>query len=139
MTALDRHARILVIDDDDIVRTLLIETLEAKGHTVFELPSAIGATRLIAQNAIDTVILDVMLPDIDGDKLAKLLRTTPRGSEIVIVLVSSRSIEELEAMAAKVGADAVVSKSDIRWRLAPTVDAARHKRAAAANRPRSQT
>jgi DNA-binding response OmpR family regulator len=129
MTPYDKHARILVIDDDDIVRTALLEMLEAVGHTVFELPSAIGATRVITQNAIDTVVIDVMLPDIDGDKLAKLLRHTARSADVTIILVSARSTEELQALALAAGADAVVTKADIRLKLASTVESARRRRA----------
>jgi DNA-binding response OmpR family regulator len=96
----------------------LASTLEAEGHDVFELPSAIGASREIYRNDIDAVVLDVMMPDINGDKLAKLLRGNSRGKDLVIILVSSRPIEELEGLARTSGADAVVSKERIRSDLA---------------------
>lgn len=129
MTHYDKHARILVIDDDDIARTALVDAMEAAGHTVFELPSAIGATRAIAQHRIDTVVIDVMLPDIDGDKLARLLRSSARNSDLTILLVSGRSTEELQVLAQAAGADAIVSKADLRTKLATTVERARLKRA----------
>lgn len=109
--------RVLVIDDDDIARELLASTLEADGHDVFELPSAIGASREIYRNEIDAVVLDVMMPDINGDKLARLLRGNSRGGALVIVLVSSRPLEELEGLARAAGADAVVAKEHIRKEL----------------------
>lgn len=130
MTAVDQNARILVIDDDDIAREVLIETLEAAGHVVFDLPSAIGATRVILRNAVDTVVVDVMLPDIDGDKLARLLRSHARGTQLAIILVSSCSPEELKILASAAGADGVVPKSEIRSTLTHTVAAARRKRVA---------
>jgi DNA-binding response OmpR family regulator len=106
--------RVLVIDDDDIARELLASTIEAEGHDVFELPSAIGASREIYCQAIDAVVLDVVMPDINGDKLAKLLRGNSRGDSLVIVLVSSRPVEELEGLARGAGADAVVPKERVR-------------------------
>ena len=120
--------RVLVIDDDDIARELLASTLQQAGYEVTELPSAIGASRVISQRSIDAVVLDVMMPNISGDKLAKLLRQNTNGSRLAIVLVSGRSIAELEALAAAAGADAVVSKQAIRSDLAPAVRRACSKR-----------
>jgi CheY-like chemotaxis protein len=114
-------ARVLVIDDDDIARELLIQVLKGAGHTVFALPSAIGATREIFQNAIDAVVVDVMLPDIDGDKLARVLRQNSRGRGLAIVLVSSRPVEELRALAVSAQADMVLPKAQIRSGLADVV------------------
>jgi DNA-binding response OmpR family regulator len=109
--------RVLIIDDDDVARELLASTLEDAGHEVFELPSAIGATREIYRNAIDAVVVDVMMPDINGDKLAKVLRQNSRGARLVIILVSSRPAAELEQLANSAGADAVLTKSKVRMEL----------------------
>ncbi|HEX3855543.1 MAG TPA: response regulator, partial [Polyangiaceae bacterium] len=67
-------------------------------------------------------------PDISGDKLARVLRQNPRGSRLGIVLVSSRPIEELRALAMVAQADAVLSKSDIRSRLETAVQQACQRR-----------
>lgn len=113
--------RVLVIDDDDVARELLSSSLESAGHEVFELASAIGATREIFQHAIDAVVLDVMMPNINGDKLARLLRQNSRGKNLGIVLVSSRPLEELRALSAAAQADAVLQKSAIRAELGECV------------------
>jgi CheY-like chemotaxis protein len=120
--------RILVIDDDDISREMLCETLRQAGHEVFDLPSAIGATRAIASGRIEAVVLDVMMPSINGDKLARLLRQASNGEHLTIVLVSSRSIDELEALAATAQADAVLSKSMVRKELARSLQRAHRHR-----------
>jgi DNA-binding response OmpR family regulator len=120
--------RILIIDDDDVARELLSSTLKQSGHEVFELATAIGATRSIFEHDIEAVVVDVNLPDISGDKLARVLRQNSRGSKLGIVLVSSRPIEELRALAKVCQADAVVSKSDIRSRLETAVQQACQRR-----------
>jgi DNA-binding response OmpR family regulator len=120
--------RILIIDDDDVARELLSGTLKQSGHQVFELATAIGATRSIFEHDIEAVVVDVNLPDISGDKLARVLRQNPRGSKLGIVLVSSRPIEELRALAMVAQADAVLSKSDIRSRLETAVQQACQRR-----------
>ena len=120
--------RILIIDDDDVARELLSSTLKHSGHEVFELATAIGATRSIFEHDIEAVVVDVNLPDISGDKLARVLRQNSRGARLGIVLVSSRPIEELRALAKVCQADAVVSKSDIRSRLETAVQQACQRR-----------
>lgn len=126
--------KILVIDDDDIARELVASTLRHAGHEVLELPSAIGATKVIYHSEVDAVVLDVMLPDLDGDKLARLLRQNSRGKHLAIVLMSSRPTEELELLAYAASADAVVNKREIRQRLVSVVTHAyTNRRRAAAN------
>jgi CheY-like chemotaxis protein len=113
--------RALVIDDDDIARELIVSILQEGGYETFDLPSPIGATQTIIGERIDLVILDLIMPGLSGDKLAKMLRDNPRLSRLSIVLVSSSSIAELRAIAASVRADAVISKTDIRRNLLPTL------------------
>lgn len=120
--------RVLVIDDDDIARELLCSTLNAAGHETFELQSSIGATRCIYEQKVDAVVIDVMMPTINGDKLARVFRSNAHGEQLGIVLVSSRSKEELESLTALAQADDIVSKVDVRRRLAAAVERAVERR-----------
>jgi CheY-like chemotaxis protein len=131
----ERPLRVLVIDDDEIARELLTSTLKDAGHVVSELPSAIGASREIFRHNIDVVVVDVMMPDINGDKLAKLLRSNPRGNALAIVLVSSRPVDELHDLARVATADAVVPKERIRAELCRMVVHAVRRRAERAPKP----
>jgi DNA-binding response OmpR family regulator len=124
--------RILIIDDDDIVRELLCSTLKKVGHEVYELETAIGATRMIFEHDIDAVVVDVNLPFMSGDKLARMLRQNSRGQTLGIVLVSSRPLEELKALAIVAQADNVVPKSSIRTGLEPAIMQACQRRVRAA-------
>lgn len=120
--------RVLVIDDDEVVREVMCELLHAKGCEVFDSGSPIGVTRLISQHVIDVVVLDIMMPDISGDKLAKLLRSNPKLMKLKIVLVSSAQCDRLDQIATEVEADAVVSKTNIRAELASVVMSTHHRR-----------
>lgn len=123
------NPRVLVIDDDEIVRELMCELLRARGCVVFDSGTPIGVTKFISQQHIDIIVLDVMMPDISGDKLAKLLRSNGKLGQLTIVLVSSGAPEELARLASEVSADAVVSKSEIREQLALVAMAAHRRRA----------
>jgi CheY-like chemotaxis protein len=116
--------RVLVIDDDDIARELVVSILREGGYETFDLPSPIGATQIIIGTEIEVVVLDLMMPALSGDKLAKMLRSNPRLQNLVIVLISSCAVGELKALATKVRADGVVSKRDVRNSLRAVVDAA---------------
>jgi CheY-like chemotaxis protein len=129
-------ARVLVVDDDEIVRELMCELLRARGCDVFDAGSPIGVTKLITEHRIDAIVLDVMMPNISGDKLAKLLRSNPKLDQLKIVLVSSGRQEDLAKLASDVSADAVVSKADIHGRLAEVVLSAHRRGATQALRSR---
>lgn len=111
----------LVIDDDDIARELIVSVLERGGYETFDLPSPIGATQAILDRGIEIVVLDLMMPALSGDKLAKMLRSNPRLRNLTIVLVSSCDVAQLRGLAASVKANAVVSKDEIRTKLLPAL------------------
>lgn len=113
--------RALIIDDDDIARELLRSSLEEAKLSVFDLPSPIGATKKIIDEKINVVVLDVMMPEVSGDKLAKLLRGNPKMGRVGIVLVSSLAPEELRKLQRESGADAIVQKARIRQDLVAAV------------------
>jgi CheY-like chemotaxis protein len=111
--------RVLVIDDTEVSRLAMVEVLAMAGCQVMQLASAIGATRVILQHKVQAAIIDVAMPGLSGDKLITLLRDNPRLRDLVIVVVSARSQEELEAIRAASGADAALDKAVVASELAP--------------------
>ena len=112
---------VLVIDDDDIARELVVSILKDAGFNTFDLPSPIGATRTVLDNEVQVVVLDLLMPVLSGDKLAKMLRSNPRLNKLVIVLVSGCELHELQQAALQVKANAVVAKSALRTGLVPAI------------------
>jgi len=129
--------RVLVVDDDEVARELLSRELTQAGYEVLSVPSPIGVTRVIQEQTIDVVVIDVVMPSLRGDSLAKLLRKNPRFAKLVVILVSGESEGELERLASAAGADAVVSKRWVPGTLAGTVAAAVRARTKVAEAPRS--
>jgi CheY-like chemotaxis protein len=119
----DSTMKALVIDDDDIARELIVSELQRGGYETFDLPSPIGATQAILDRSIEIVVLDLMMPALSGDKLAKMLRSNARLRDLTIVLVSSCDVDQLRGLASSVKANAVVSKHEIRTRLLPALSA----------------
>jgi DNA-binding response OmpR family regulator len=111
-----------------VARELVSSTLKVARHDVFELTSGIGAVRALVELKIDAVVLDLMLPDLSGDKLARILREQPEGATLTIVLISGHPAEELRDPALTLYADAVVQKLEVHAKLARIIaDVARRR------------
>lgn len=104
--------KILVIDDSDLARAAMMQALTKHGHQVIGLASPIGATRIVINEQIDVVVIDLQMPDVRGDRVAALFRKGTRTEKLGVVLVSGFDREELERLGKECGADAVVTKAD---------------------------
>ncbi|HVN87410.1 MAG TPA: response regulator [Candidatus Binatia bacterium] len=72
-------AHILLIDDDEAVRSMLRRTLERTGHTVTEAAEGRAGLRALDAAAIDLVITDILMPDMDGiETITALHRSRPQ-------------------------------------------------------------
>ncbi|MBW8090603.1 MULTISPECIES: response regulator transcription factor [Streptomyces] len=85
-------ASVLVVEDDQFVRSALIRQLTAASHTVRSVGTALEALREVAQIGFDVVILDLGLPDLDGAEALKMLR----GITDVPVIVATARDDEAE-------------------------------------------
>src|SRR5512138_914377 len=100
-------AKILVVDDEPSITNLLSAYLKPEGYEVFT--AADGNAGLKAARAFtpDLVILDVMLPGIDGIELLSRLR---RESDVYVIMLTARSDETDKIVGLSVGADDYVTK-----------------------------
>ena len=119
---------VLVIDDCEIARTEISQRLGRAGFKVSHLASPIGATRVIVDQAIDVVVIDVQMPSIRGDRLAALFKGNRRFARLGVILVTGGNEEELEELGSVAKADAVLSKGQLD-RLVDLVKETCHRRA----------
>ncbi|MEE8408924.1 MAG: response regulator [Myxococcota bacterium] len=103
--------RILIIDDSEISRQAVRIILEGAGYDVIELESARDATRVILREVPDLVLMDVVMPDLAGDKAVEAIRAGGALRNTQVLLFSQRSKKELEALAQDCGADGYLQKS----------------------------
>ena len=82
---------ILVVDDDSRIRTLLRDMLVLSGFEVCEAVDGLDALIKIRQDLPDAIILDVMMPNMDGITLCKKLRRDPDTSQLPIVMLSGKT------------------------------------------------
>ncbi len=105
-----RSGKILVVDDDPIVREVVSESLEAEGLSVICAPDGQEGLRLARQEKPDLVLLDVRMPRMDGLELCRQLRRGFLTSTIPIIMLTSLNgtADKVEGM--RMGADDYVTK-----------------------------
>src|SRR4249920_1399667 len=79
--------RVLIIDDDPVVRRIVLELLNSR-YTVITASTGVQLPELLKKHSPDLVILDVMLPWVNGFELCRILKTTSRGQEIPVLFLT---------------------------------------------------
>jgi DNA-binding response OmpR family regulator len=99
---------ILVVEDDEGVRASFVGVLRDEGYDVFALEDPIEALQWLETNTPSLVLLDLMLPWMDGVELAKKIRQNGRLAKTPIVIVSARP--DIGARAELAGANTWIKK-----------------------------
>jgi DNA-binding response OmpR family regulator len=102
--------RILIVEDDRDIAELLGLYLTQAGHAVTVLPTGAGAPEWVAREAPDVVILDRMLPGLDGLDVCRRLRANPGTAAVPIVMLTARAEEADRIAGLETGADDYVTK-----------------------------
>jgi PleD family two-component response regulator len=104
--------KVLVIDDDPIVLEVVRERLEGAGFVVVVRDEPLGTTNVVRDERPDIVLLDIMMPALNGERLAALLRSNRSLNSVGIILHSSKSPSELLPLVDQTGAIGAISKSE---------------------------
>ena len=113
--ALERHAprsseQVLIVEDDDPTRELLSRLLTARGHTVTEATDGQVALERIAAAPPSLILLDLMMPRMDGFSFLKALRQNPEWEDIPVIVVTAKDLTHEEREQLSNEADAVLGK-----------------------------
>jgi DNA-binding response OmpR family regulator len=103
-------SRVLIVEDDPDIAALLRHTLQKAGYTIDILASGSAVLPHVAAEAPDLVILDLMLPGMDGLHVCQALRRDPATAAIPILMLTARGDEEDRVRGLELGADDYVTK-----------------------------
>src|SRR3954454_10070849 len=103
----DRSARILLVDDEQSIQTLLSYPLRKDGYEVVRAADGREALDRLAEQAFDLVVLDLMLPQLDGLEVCRRLRAR---SAVPIIMLTARSEEIDKVLGLELGADDYITK-----------------------------
>lgn len=93
----DRYPRVAIVDDHQHVRRLIRRILQAQGnYTLFEAEDGKSAITLIQQESPDLVILDLMMPEMDGFSVLDALRADPNTANIPVIVVTAKELTQQE-------------------------------------------
>ena len=103
----DSSPTILLVDDEDSVRKVLAFPLERDGYVVVQAADGEEALERFAEQPVDLVVLDIMLPKLDGLEVCKRLRAT---SSVPIIMLTARDDELDKVIGLELGADDYITK-----------------------------
>ncbi|MEM9458329.1 MAG: two-component system response regulator [Myxococcota bacterium] len=103
-------ARILVVDDEAGVRRVLNRLLSSEGYEVLEAASGQEALELLWTHGADTVLLDVMMPRMDGLEVCRRIRKNSRTAHTPVVFITAAVDRQFRRQARKAGADDFLPK-----------------------------
>src|ERR1700736_3076269 len=98
---------VLVVDDEPKIRAIVRDNLQAAGFTVTEQADGPGALHAAGHERPDLIVLDIMLPGLDGIEVLRRLRET---SQIPVILLTARDEEVDKLIGLAVGADDYLTK-----------------------------
>jgi two-component system OmpR family response regulator len=107
---MDRAARILVVEDDENVRFVTVAALRQASFDVEEVPNGRDALRRLNESSIvpDLVVLDVLLPDLDGFEVCRRIRS--EGVDVPVVFLTARDATEDRLRGLTIGGDDYLTK-----------------------------
>ncbi len=104
------QARILVVDDEQDILMLIAYNLRKEGYQVDTVQSGQKALEIIRNNPPDAVILDLLLPDIDGVEVCRKIRQNRRYSQMPVLMLTARTEDSDIVTGLEVGADDYITK-----------------------------
>lgn len=123
------QGRILVVDDDEDSRRLLSHLLERKGYSVVLADGGPAALDSLRSNEVDVILLDVMMPAMDGFAVCRELKKSAATASLPVILLTARDDMETRAQGMNLGVSEFlakpVNKEELYMRLRTQVDARR--------------
>ena len=124
--------RVLVVDDDEDSRRLLAHLLERKGYSVMLADGGPAALSTLEKEDVDVVVLDVMMPIMDGFAVCRELKKSPGTASVPVILLTARDDMETRATGMKLGVSDFlakpVNKEELYVRVRTQIDGRRRAR-----------
>ena len=101
-------AEVLVVDDDQTVREVVVSYLKAAGHSVAEAADGASALQALKERSADLIVLDLMMPGVDGLEVCSRLRRD--GNDVPVIMLTALGTEQDRVVGLEIGADDYVTK-----------------------------
>ncbi|UOE93113.1 response regulator [Alkalihalobacillus sp. LMS39] len=118
--------KLLVAEDEDVLRMLIVDTLEDEGYTIDEAADGLEAMEFIEKNQYDLILVDYMMPGLTGIEVIEKVRTMEEKKDTLIMMLTAKSQQADEEKARKAGADFFLAKPFSPIKLAEMVGEITH-------------
>jgi two-component system cell cycle response regulator len=115
--------RIMVVDDDPDTVSILARHLQREGFVAIEAVSGAECLRLVRENPVDVILLDLMMPDMDGFEVCRALKDELRTAEIPVIMITARDDLDARAEGMRLGVSDFLAKPVFRRQLANRIRA----------------
>jgi DNA-binding response OmpR family regulator len=122
-SAIGSFVRIMVVDDDPDTVTVLARYLQREGFATIEALSGAQCLKLVGENHVDVILLDLMMPEMDGFQVVRALKNNPATAEIPIIMITARDDIESRSEGMRVGVSDFLAKPVFRKQLANRIKA----------------
>ena len=119
--------KILIVDDEEMIRGALKEYVEFEGNEAFEAADGMEAVKMCKDNDYDVVLMDVMMPRLDGFSAVKEIR---KFKDVPVIMLSARGEEYDKLFGFEIGADDYVTKPFSPKEVMARINAVTKRRAA---------
>jgi CheY-like chemotaxis protein len=102
--------KVLVVDDDPSVRRLVCDVLQAYGYSTVDAADGFSALRAVQAERPDCVVLDVMMPGLDGHAVLKRIRESDGGRDLPVVMLTAAADDAQAWQAWSEGVDYFLAK-----------------------------
>lgn len=123
MDHLNTVPRIMVVDDDPDTVSILARHLQREGFVAIEAVSGAECLRLVREHPVDVILLDLMMPDMDGFEVCRALKDETGTAEIPVIMITARDDLDARAEGMRLGVSDFLAKPVFRRQLANRIRA----------------
>ena len=113
----------MVVDDDPDTVSILARHLQREGFAAIEAISGAECLRLVHEHRIDVILLDLMMPEMDGFQVCRSLKQDPATAEIPVIMITARDDLDARAEGMRLGVSDFLAKPVFRRQLANRIRA----------------
>jgi CheY-like chemotaxis protein len=115
--------QIMVVDDDPDTVAILARHLQREGYVAVEATSGSECLRIVRQHLVDVILLDLMMPGMDGFEVCRALKSDPNTAAIPIIMITARDDMDARAEGMRLGVSDFLAKPVFRRQLANRIRA----------------
>ena len=108
----DDKKKIMVVEDETALQKVLVEWLKTEGFDVAAASTGLEAVKMIPEELPDLILLDIILPEMDGFEVMRELAKNPATASIPIIILSNLGDEENRNLALQLGAKSFLVKAE---------------------------